>query len=138
MIRKRPPHQHFSPSSEPAAATLSWWRMSNNPPLLSVNYGPRLQRPRQVCQGRQKHICHSPLHSQSMQSGPDPEQLTCFSPHRRGVSYAIRVQVSFEDLQQEEGWREGALLGKGGMEGGMARTAAGRKRGRRKTAERRG
>lgn len=31
------------------------------------------------------------------------------------MSYAIRVQVSFEDLQQEEGWREGALLGKGGM-----------------------
>lgn len=63
-----PPPQHFSPSSEPAAATLSWWRMSNNP-----LYGPWLQRPWQVCQGRQKHICHSPLHSQSMQSGPDPK-----------------------------------------------------------------
>lgn len=33
------------------------------------------------------------------------------------MSDAVRVQVSFEDLRQEEGWREGAPLGKGGING---------------------
>lgn len=65
---ERPPPA--SPVLEPAAVTLSLGRPHNN---LSLKSEPPATWNQPGVSRQTRRICHSPLHSQSMQSGPGPE-----------------------------------------------------------------